>query len=114
MPKGNSHGPIKVNQMVILPQHQEHFLRLLSVLPCLGVGIKENVHVVALDAAAAVLGGVDDTADHDLASVRNDARVHGNGTSGGCDGAGAGVAAPALGALSAWTVAGGAEEAEGF
>lgn len=114
MPKGNSHGPIKVNQMVILPQHQEYFLSLLSMLAGLCVSIKENIHVVALDAAAAVLCGVDDTADHDLASVRNDARVHGNGTSGGCDGAGAGVAAPALGALSAWTVAGGAEEAEGF
>ena len=84
------------------------------MLAGLCVSIKENIHVVALDAAAAVLCGVDDTADHDLASVRNDARVHGNGTSGGCDGAGAGVAAPALGALSAWTVAGGAEEAEGF
>ena len=84
------------------------------MLAGLCVGIKENIHVVSLDAAAAVLGGVDDTADHDLASVRNYARVHGNGASGGCDGTGAGAAAPALGALFARTVARGAEEAEGF
>ena len=97
-----------------LSKHQEYFLGLFSMLAGLCVGIKENIHVVALDAAAAVLRGVDDPADHDVASVRNYARVHGNGASGGCDGTGAGVAAPALRALSAWTVAGGAEEAEGF
>ena len=97
-----------------LSQYQEYFLSLLPMLAGLGVGVEEDVHVVALDAAAAILRGVDDAADHDLASVRNYARVHGNGASGGCDGAGAGAAAPALGALFARTVAGGAEEAEGF
>ena len=59
-----------------LSQYQEYFLSLLSMLAGLGVGVEEDVHVVALDSAAAVLCGVDDPADHDLASVRNLRRIY--------------------------------------
>ena len=38
------------------------------MLAGLGVGVEEDVHVVALDSAAAVLCGVDDATDHDPVS----------------------------------------------
>lgn len=97
-----------------LSKYQKYFLGLLSVLAGLGVGVKEDVHMVALDAAAAVLRSVDDAIDHNLASVRNDAWVHGDGVAGGGNGTGAGAAAPALRALFARAVAGGVEEAQRF
>ena len=103
-----------VNNIVILPQHQEHFLRLLSVLPCLGVGVEEDVHMISFDTASAVFCGVDNSADHDLTSIRNNARVYGNGVAGLCDGTGTGAASPAFGTLFARAIAGGVEETKGF
>ncbi len=84
------------------------------MLAALGVGVEEDIDVVALNSAAAILRGVDDTVDHDFAAVGDDARVYGNGMAGSCNGAGAGAAAPAFRTLFARAVAGGAEEAEGF
>ena len=84
------------------------------MLAGLGVGVEEDVHMVAFYAAAAILRGVDDTVDHDFAAVGDDARVYGNGMAGFCNGAGAGAAAPAFRTLFARALAGGAEEAEGF
>lgn len=69
------------------------------MLAGLGVGVEEDVHMVAFDSAAAVLCGVDDATYHNFAAIGDDARVYRNGVVGFCDGAGAGAAAPALGAL---------------
>lgn len=69
-----------------------------AVLACLGMGVEEDVDVIASDSSAAVLRCVDNTVNHHLGTVGNYPRVNGNGVAGRGHCAGAGMASPALGA----------------
>ena len=66
------------------------------MLACLGMGVEEDVDVIASDGSAAVLRCVDHAVYHYLGAIGNYPGVHGNGVAGSGHGAGAGAASPAL------------------
>ena len=70
------------------------------------MGIEEDINMPSLNAATAVLRGINNTAYHELASIRNDSWVHRDGLIGSSNGSCAGAAAPVAGALPAGTVGG--------
>ena len=107
-------APVLRNFCYILAEDEKHFLHLLSVLACLCMIIKEDIHMVPFDTASAVFCGVDHSIDHYLASVRNNAWIYGDGMAGFRDGTGAGASSPPFGALFTRTISGGTEETEGF
>ena len=51
---------------------------LNAVISCFRMCVVKNIDMFSFDTASAVLCGVDDSAYHNLASVRNDARVYGD------------------------------------
>ena len=54
-----------------------------AVHPGLFMGIKENIHMTALDAAAPVFCGVDYPADENAAAIGDHPGIHGDGVAGG-------------------------------
>ena len=76
--------------------HQINLRVLHAMLLCLAVGIEENINVISFHTASLVLGGIDDSVDHNPGAVRNNLGVYGDCVVGGSDRSCAGVAAPAF------------------
>ena len=64
----------------------QKYFRAACVVCGLSVCVKENVDVLALDAASAILRSVDNAVDHHLSAQGNHLGIDGNGVVCGCDG----------------------------
>jgi hypothetical protein len=75
---------------------QKYFHIAGTVLTGLSVCIVENINVMTFYSAAAILCGVNGAVNHNLAAIRDDTRIYGDGMICFGDGAGAGVASVAF------------------
>ena len=71
------------------------------------MGIKEDIDVVAADSAAFIFSSVDHSIDQKFAAIRDHTWIYSNRMIGRGNGTGRGVAPPAFGAGTTWTVSSG-------
>jgi len=98
-------------ELVLL--NEIHFYTSGAVGSGFSMGVEENINVVSLNSASAILRRIDDSVYHDAAAVRNDPWINRDGMVCGCNGSSAGTSSPASGTLSAGTISCGFKCAQG-